>query len=97
MNVPRLRFKEFGGEWRENNLLALRENGFSNGVFNDPSKVGSGYKLVNVIVMYIDSAINEDTLPLIELSETEFLKNKVEYGDIFFTCSSLVKEGLLSK
>ena len=73
MNVPRLRFKDGNGkdfpEWEENNLLDLSQNGFSNGVFNDPSKVGSGYKLVNVIDMYLDSSINEDTLPLIELSE----------------------------
>ena len=27
-------------------------------------------------------------------SEAEFLKNKVEYGDVFFTRSSLVKEGI---
>ena len=94
VNVPRLRFKEFSGDWKENNLLDLSQNGFSNGVFNDPSKVGSGYKLVNVIDMYLDTAINEDTLPLIELSVAEFLKNKVEYGDIFFTRSSLVKEGI---
>ncbi len=46
------------------------------------------------IDMYIDSAINENTLTLIELSEAEFLKNKAEYGDIFFTRSSLVKEGI---
>jgi type I restriction enzyme S subunit len=31
---------------------------------------------------------------LVELSETEFSKNKVECGDIFFTRSSLVKEGI---
>ncbi len=94
MNVPRLRFKEFSCDWQENNLLDLSQNGFSNGVFNDPSKVGSGYKLVNVIDMYLDTTINENTLPLIELSEAEFLKNKVDYGDVFFTRSSLVKEGI---
>lgn len=98
MKVPRLRFKDENGnsfpEWEENNLLDLSQNGFSNGVFNDPTKVGSGYKLVNVIDMYLDNTINEDTLPLIELSEAEFLKNKVEYGDVFFTRSSLVKEGI---
>ena len=59
----------------------------SNGVFNDPKKVGSGYKLVNVSDMYLESTINEKTLSLIELSENEFLKNKVENGDIFFTRS----------
>ena len=94
--VPEFRFSEFkdSGEWAIKNLLELSLNGFSNGVFNDPAKVGSGYKLINVLDMYIDTTINENNLKLLELSTTEFSKNKVEYGDIFFTRSSLVKEGI---
>ncbi len=95
-NVPERRFPEFvnDGEWEEKTLSDLSNVGLSNGVFNDPKKVGSGYKLVNVSDMYIESTINEETLSLIELSENEFLKNKVENGDIFFTRSSLVKSGI---
>ena len=44
--------------------------------------------------MYIDTAINEDNLSLVELSRDEFSKNKVENGDLFFTRSSLVKSGI---
>jgi len=94
--VPKLRFPEFRDtpEWEEKTLSNLSTIRLSNGVFNDPKKVGSGYKLVNVSDMYLESTINEKTLSLIELSENEFLKNKVENGDIFFTRSSLVKSGI---
>lgn len=93
-NVPKLRFKEFGGEWEDKRLFTLSENGFSNGAFNDPKKVGRGYKIINVKDMYIDGTINTDNLTKVALDEKEFLKNRVEYGDIFFTRSSLVKEGI---
>ena len=61
--VPKLRFLEFikDGEWKNDILINLATNGFSNGVFNDPKKVGTGYKLVNVIDMYRESTINEKT------------------------------------
>ena len=93
---PALRFPEFrnAGEWREDDLSKLSACGLSNGVFNDPEKVGKGYKLINVSDMYIDTAINEDNLSLVELSRDEFLKNKVENGDLFFTRSSLVESGI---
>jgi len=97
MSVPKLRFKDDGvhhSDWQEGNLLELSESGFTNGVFNDPAKVGRGYKLINVLDMYIESTIDEKRLFLVELSESEFEKNKAEYGDIFFTRSSLVKEGI---
>ena len=44
--------------------------------------------------MYIDTTIDEKRLSLVELSDAEFKKNKVEHGEIFFTRSSLVKEGI---
>lgn len=94
MSVPELRFKEYTKVWDKKNLLELSDGGFTNGVFNDPSKVGRGYKLVNVLDMYIESNIDEDRLSLVDIPEAEFNKNKVETGDIFFTRSSLVKEGI---
>jgi len=85
------------GEWNEKELTNFTACGLSNGVFgvfNDPKKVGTGYKLINVLDMYIDTIIDEEKLNLIELSKDEFIKNKVETGDIFFTRSSLVKSGI---
>jgi len=94
--VPRLRFPEFrdAGEWKENNLGTLANEPLSNGVFNDPKKVGTGYKLINVSDMYIDSAIDEGRLSLLELPKSDFEANQVRHGDIFFTRSSLVKSGI---
>jgi len=94
--LPQLRFPEFQDtpEWEEDDLSKLSSCGLSNGVFNDPKKVGNGYKLINVLDMYIDTAINEDNLSLLELSRDEFSRNKVENGDLFFTRSSLVKSGI---
>lgn len=94
MLVPQLRFPEFREEWEITPLINLSINGFSNGAFNDPNKVGSGYRIINVKDMYIDGTINIDTLNRVAIDEKEFSKNRVEYGDIFFTRSSLVKEGI---
>jgi len=93
-NVPEIRFKGFSGEWVEHKLQDLTENGFSNGVFNDPQKVGKGYRLINVKDMYSGDCIDVDGLSLVDIDEKEFKNNKVQYGDIFFTRSSLVKEGI---
>jgi type I restriction enzyme S subunit len=93
---PRLRFPEFqdAGEWEEGKLISLSSEPLSNGVFNDPKKVGSGYKLINVSDMYIDTTIDEARLSLLELAAPDFRANQVMQGDIFFTRSSLVKSGI---
>lgn len=92
--TPKLRFPKFSMEWEEKKLIDLSENGFSNGAFNDPKKVGYGYRIINVKDMYVDGTINVDNLTRVGLDEKEFSKNRVEYGDVFFTRSSLVKEGI---
>lgn len=92
--VPEIRFKGFSGEWVYKKLQELTHKGFSNGVFNDPQKVGKGYRLINVKDMYTGDSINIDNLSLVDIGEKEFNNNKVEYGDIFFTRSSLVREGI---
>ena len=94
-----LRFKaddgsEFG-EWENLKIFDLAiDKTLNNGVFNDQNKVGKGYKLINVLDMYINRDIDESRLKLLDLSTKDFEKNKVYYGDIFFTRSSLVKEGI---
>ncbi len=93
-NIPQLRFPEFEGEWEKKQLIELSENGFSNGAFNDPKKVGSGYRIINVKDMYVDGTIDISQLTRVAIDEKEFSKNRVEFGDIFFTRSSLVKEGI---
>lgn len=92
--IPALRFPEFKGEWHQDILSSLSNEKFQNGVFNDPKKVGSGYRIINVKDMYQDGFIDERELPRLELSKSEFDNNKVVSGDTFFTRSSLVKEGI---
>lgn len=92
--TPEIRFKGFEGDWEEKKLGELTETGFTNGVFNDPRKVGRGYRLINVKDMFSGSSIDVDNLSLVDLEENEFKNNRVRYGDIFFTRSSLVKEGI---
>ncbi|MGQ4003244.1 restriction endonuclease subunit S [Francisellaceae bacterium CB52] len=92
--VPKLRFKEFSVYYQNYNLIELSTNGFSNGAFNDPKKIGKGYRIINVKDMYVDGTINVDALTRVDIDVKEFNSNRVEYGDIFFTRSSLVKEGI---
>ena len=95
MIVPKLRFSEFKDCWKEKTIFEIAENNsLANGVFNDKNKVGKGYKLINVLDMYLERDINETKLTLLDLDKNEFERNKVQYGDIFFTRSSLVKEGI---
>ena len=92
--TPQLRFPEFTDEWQVKKLGDIADGKLSNGVFNDPNIVGSGYKLINVKDMYVDGFIDEATLTKVAIDKTEFQRNKVKNGDLFFTRSSLVKEGI---
>lgn len=80
--------------WDLKRLIDLSVNGISNGVFNDPKKVGSGYKLINVYDMYQKFGFKENDLKKLSINEFEFGKNKIIYGDILFTRSSLTLEGI---
>lgn len=95
---PTLRFKADDGsefpDWEEKALIELAAQRFSNGVFNDPKRIGKGYRLINVKDMYSGNFIDTSTLSFLDLSEKEFSNNQVKYGDIFFTRSSLVPSGI---
>lgn len=80
--------------WEVSKLIDLSINGIKNGTFNDPKKVGSGYKLINVVDMYRNLGVDLTLLKRLNIDEKEFSKNKVEYGDVFFTRSSLKLEGI---
>ena len=81
-------------EWKVQELIDLSINGINNGVFNDPNKVGSGYRLINVLDLYNEPFINTSKLSKLQLSEKEFNNKRVYWGDIFFTRSSIVLEGI---
>jgi len=93
-SLPQIRFPKFSDTWSVNRLVDLSKGGFSNGVFNDIEKKGSGYKLINVKDMYVGNSISVADLTLLNIDEKEFKKNKVLKGDVFFTRSSIVAEGI---
>lgn len=75
-------------------LLEVCNGEISNGVFNDPGKRDGTYLLVNVLDMFGTDQIQVSSLRWLSLEREEFEKNKVKYGDIFFTRSSLVPAGI---
>ncbi|MDT3740740.1 MAG: restriction endonuclease subunit S [Candidatus Kapabacteria bacterium] len=81
-------------EWELSSLINLSINGIKNGVFNDPIKVGSGYRIINVQNLYDEPVINTKKLELVNIDKNTFSKNKIISGDIFFTRSSLKLEGI---
>ncbi|EGR0307124.1 restriction endonuclease subunit S [Vibrio alginolyticus] len=94
VNKAAVRFNEFSDLPKVFNLVDLSVTGISNGVFNDTKKVGSGYRLINVKDMYDTNYVDTKKLTLLNIEDKEFNKNKVQYGDIFFTRSSIVPSGI---
>jgi len=80
--------------WGMTTLLDFSVDGLSNGVFNDPSKVGKGYRLINVLDLYRGFSIDTKNLTLLGLSPMVFARNKVKKGDVFFTRSSITPDGI---
>lgn len=81
-------------DWKVSTLIEISVNGISNGVFNDPKKVGKGYRLINVLDLYNEPCIDTSKLKLLNIDGNVFTKNKVMQGDLFFTRSSLKLEGI---
>ena len=72
-------------------LLALP---IQNGVFNEPSRKGRGFKLINVIDLYGSFPIETKDLERFDANRDEFLRFGVKHGDMFFTRSSLTPDGI---
>jgi type I restriction enzyme S subunit len=83
-------------DWLVENIEEVSLGGFKNGYFKDPKLVGSGTKLVNVTELYQNFGIDiiPDKVQRIQTSPKDFEKYKVEVGDLLFTRSSLVLEGI---
>lgn len=88
MSTPKLRFKEFSGDWESNHFEQLFI--FKNGVNASKENYGFGIKFINVLDVinnptgiYYDSIIGA-----ININEVEIKKNTVSYGDILFQRSS---------
>ena len=84
---PELRFKEFDREWEKIILGDLLT--FKNGLNSDKEKYGKGIKFINVLDILNNDFITYDKIiGSVEVTEKEFEKNEVSYGDILFQRSS---------
>jgi len=86
-NAPELRFSQFSDDWIRTHLSELLD--FKNGINAEKEKYGSGYKFINVLDIIDNSFITHNVIKgSVQISEDEFKKNIVEYGDILFQRSS---------
>jgi len=91
LNVPKLRFPEFKGEWVRKKLGEVLE--FKNGINANKEQYGSGYKFINVLdILNNDFITYESIIGSVNIDEELFNKFSVEYGDILFQRSSETRE-----
>ncbi len=89
--VPKLRYESFKDDWKAELLGAMLT--FKNGVNAEKEHYGSGYKFINVLDILQNDFITHDViLGSVELSEADFKKNEVVYGDILFQRSLETRE-----
>ena len=85
--TPKLRFKEFSGEWQVNSLSELLE--FKNGINASKEQYGSGIKFINVLDILNSEYITYDSIiGSVNVDENVASKYPVNYGDILFQRSS---------
>ncbi|GAA0103198.1 restriction endonuclease subunit S [Paraclostridium bifermentans] len=91
MNAPKLRFKEFSGEWKSKKLGDLLE--FKNGINASKEQYGHGKKFINVLDILNNNYITyENIIGKVDVDEDTFKKYSVGYGDIVFQRSSETRE-----
>jgi type I restriction enzyme S subunit len=85
--IPKLRFSGFDKNWETITLGDLLT--FKNGLNSDKEKYGKGVKFINVLDILNNDFITYDKIiGSVEVTEKEFEKNEVSYGDILFQRSS---------
>jgi type I restriction enzyme S subunit len=80
--------------WEVVALGELASERITNGVFKDPSRVGTGIPLVNVGDLYADFGVDLRQVERFRASTVELSRFAVVPGDIFFTRSSLALSGI---
>ena len=90
--VPKLRFKEFCGEWEEKRLGEI--GFFKNGISKGNEYFGRGYKFVNLQDVFNTNYLRNKNYGLVELTEKELLENNLKKGDVIFVRSSVNPSGV---
>jgi type I restriction enzyme, S subunit len=83
-------------EWVVEPLIKLSKDGLKNGYFKKPEYVGWGYKLINVTDLYqpYEIDLRQKDVQRVFATSSDYGKYEVQVGDLFFTRSSLVLEGI---
>ncbi|WP_436898178.1 restriction endonuclease subunit S [Acinetobacter gyllenbergii] len=92
MSVPKLRFKEYDGNWSEISFQDLFI--FKNGVNASKEQYGSGIKFINVldIINNPNGITYNSIIGSVDITSKEIEKNLVKYGDVLFQRSSETRE-----
>ncbi len=89
--IPKLRFKEFSGEWESKKLGELLE--FKNGINASKEQYGHGKKFINVLdILNNDYITHENIIGKVDIDDDTFEKYSVGYGDVVFQRSSETRE-----
>jgi type I restriction enzyme S subunit len=89
--VPQIRFKGFTEDWIEMPMAELLS--FKNGYNAGGEQYGTGEKFINVLDIIENDYITHDRIiGRVNISDEDFKKNEVTYGDILFQRSSETRE-----
>ncbi len=91
-NVPKLRFKEFSGEWEEKYLSELGT--FKNGLNKSKEDFGFGYPFVNLMDVFGKDVVFSEKFDLVNANEKDLKLYNLLKGDILFIRSSVKREGV---
>lgn len=85
--VPKLRFKEFCGEWEEKRLGDVYE--FKNGLNKEKEFFGKGIPIVNYMDVNKNTHLYKNTIKgRVQLTKKEIENYSAKKGDLFFTRTS---------
>ena len=85
--VPKLRFKEFCGEWDEKRLGDVYE--FKNGLNKEKEFLGKGIPIVNYMDVNKNTHLYKNTIKgRVQLTKKEIENYSAKKGDLFFTRTS---------
>jgi len=92
LNVPKLRFKEFSGEWVEKSLKEIGD--FKNGLNKSKEDFGHGFPFVNLMDVFGKDVVRNEKFDLINANEKDLNLYNLKKGDILFIRSSVKREGV---
>ena len=89
--TPKLRFKEFSGDWESKKLGSLLK--FKNGINASKEQYGHGKKFINVLDILSNKYItHKNIIGKVDIDDDTFEKYSVGYGDVVFQRSSETRE-----